>query len=278
MEVLGVGFSGIALLFLIVLGILWFFLPFAIFGTKDKFDILISETVKTNQQLLDLNTVLALQSKKEEMQYLRYEEKDAKKWKIAKIYLNEIKDALEYLNSKIDDSFASRQLAEDGLRDIFTQLGATSISQNVLDNIVQTVHGYKGKDQQRLDEEDEFKEKQKVVDLQSKKYDTTNRNIEDFVTMVSDGASSNAIEAYLSGMSQDDLEKFINLPDAADNYPLHISIYNNHLELTALLLKMGADPIVKNFWDKTPLEVATGKENHEAETLVKKHLIQLGYQ
>jgi len=274
MEVLGVAFSGIGLFFLIVLGILWFCLPFAIFGTKDKLDILISETLKTNQQLLDLNTVLALQSKKEEMQYLRYEEKDAKKWKIAKIYLNEIKDGLEYLNSEIGDSFASRQLAEDGLRDIFTQLGATSITQNVLDNIVQTVHGYKGKDQQLSDaEKNEFKEKQKVVDLQSKEYDTKNRNIEDFVTMVSDGTSSNAIEAYLSGMSQDYLEKFINLPDAADNYPLHISIYNNRLELTAWLLKMGADPTAENFWDKTPLEVAVGKENHEAETLVKKYLI-----
>jgi F0F1-type ATP synthase membrane subunit b/b' len=42
--------------FLIVLGILWFFLPFAIFGTKDKLNELIAEAKTTNKQLADLKS------------------------------------------------------------------------------------------------------------------------------------------------------------------------------------------------------------------------------
>jgi hypothetical protein len=56
MEALGGGLSIIVMLFLLVLGVLWFCLPFAIFGTKDKLDHLISETINTNQLLVDLNT------------------------------------------------------------------------------------------------------------------------------------------------------------------------------------------------------------------------------
>jgi len=37
-----------------ILAVLWFFLPFAIFGTKDKLSELIAETKKTNEQLSDL--------------------------------------------------------------------------------------------------------------------------------------------------------------------------------------------------------------------------------
>ena len=41
----------LVVLFLIVLAILWFILPFAIFGTKGKLDELIRETRRTNSQL-----------------------------------------------------------------------------------------------------------------------------------------------------------------------------------------------------------------------------------
>ena len=50
-ELLG-GSAGILIvLFLVVLAILWFLLPFAIFGTKDKLSELISESKRTNDEL-----------------------------------------------------------------------------------------------------------------------------------------------------------------------------------------------------------------------------------
>jgi len=42
------GFGIFVFLFLLVLGILWFLLPFAIFGTKAKLDAILSESMRTN--------------------------------------------------------------------------------------------------------------------------------------------------------------------------------------------------------------------------------------
>jgi len=47
-------------IFLIALAILWFLLPFAIFGIKDKLTALIAETQKTNEQLAELNSRIAM--------------------------------------------------------------------------------------------------------------------------------------------------------------------------------------------------------------------------
>lgn len=48
----GMGF--IVVVFLIILAILWFFLPFAIFGTKDLIEQQIKETKETNVLLKKL--------------------------------------------------------------------------------------------------------------------------------------------------------------------------------------------------------------------------------
>ena len=47
----------IGVAFIILLLILWFLLPFAIFGTKDKLNDLINETKKTNYQLEKLRAL-----------------------------------------------------------------------------------------------------------------------------------------------------------------------------------------------------------------------------
>jgi len=49
--------------FLIILLILWFLLPFAIFGTKDKLNDLINETKKTNDQLEKLRALFVTRIK-----------------------------------------------------------------------------------------------------------------------------------------------------------------------------------------------------------------------
>ena len=49
--------------FLIILLILWFLLPFAIFGTKVKLNDLINETKKTNDQLEKLRALFVARIK-----------------------------------------------------------------------------------------------------------------------------------------------------------------------------------------------------------------------
>ena len=46
-------------LFLLVLAVLWFFLPFAIFGIKDKLNELIQETKRTNKELVKLRVTMS---------------------------------------------------------------------------------------------------------------------------------------------------------------------------------------------------------------------------
>ena len=57
-EVLG-GFYMFAVLFVFVLAILWFLLPFAIFGTKDKLSELINAVEETNKEANKTNKELA---------------------------------------------------------------------------------------------------------------------------------------------------------------------------------------------------------------------------
>lgn len=47
------------ILFLLVLGILWFLLPFAIFGTKDRLRDLIEENRRSNQELAAIRKQLS---------------------------------------------------------------------------------------------------------------------------------------------------------------------------------------------------------------------------
>lgn len=61
-QTLGGAFGGaliFVILFLIVLGILWFLLPFAIFGTKARLDLLITEVRATKHELRELNLALS---------------------------------------------------------------------------------------------------------------------------------------------------------------------------------------------------------------------------
>jgi hypothetical protein len=57
-EFLGGSFGILIILFLFILAILWFLLPFAIFGTKDKLDLLIAESRITNAELADIRAEL----------------------------------------------------------------------------------------------------------------------------------------------------------------------------------------------------------------------------
>ena len=51
-------FAFLLFLFLLVLAVLWFLLPFAIFGTKDKLQELINETIANRQAIEKLGEIL----------------------------------------------------------------------------------------------------------------------------------------------------------------------------------------------------------------------------
>jgi len=57
-ETLG-GFYTLFMLFVVVLAILWFLLPFAVFGIKDKLNDIIDETKNTNTELEKLRADIA---------------------------------------------------------------------------------------------------------------------------------------------------------------------------------------------------------------------------
>lgn len=57
-EILGGGFGMVMTIFLFILAVLWFLLPFAIFGTKDKLSELIHESQRINEQLAALRDQL----------------------------------------------------------------------------------------------------------------------------------------------------------------------------------------------------------------------------
>ena len=61
MAELGVLYAFVVL-FLVVLGILWFFLPFAVFGTQPKIERLIQEAKVTNEILCDIRDLLKTNS------------------------------------------------------------------------------------------------------------------------------------------------------------------------------------------------------------------------
>ena len=58
-ELMTGGFGLVVILFLFVLALLWFLLPFAIFGTKDKLAEIIAESKKTNAELARISSELA---------------------------------------------------------------------------------------------------------------------------------------------------------------------------------------------------------------------------
>lgn len=58
MEHFGDIFGTLAVLGLAALAAVWFFVPFAIFGTKSRMDDLIEELEQTNKQLAEIKAIL----------------------------------------------------------------------------------------------------------------------------------------------------------------------------------------------------------------------------
>ena len=95
-------------------------------------------------------------------------------------------------------------------------------------------------------------------------------DIDELTTMLNKNTDIDKIYAYLSGMNSHEIMRFINTPNACDEFPIHISIRKKRIDLAKWLLESGADITMRNYWGKTPLEIAQSDEYEEAISLLER--------
>ena len=98
------------------------------------------------------------------------------------------------------------------------------------------------------------------------------RDIEEFVTMLNGNVSIVIIEDYFSGMYSQDIKNFINVHDACEDYPIHISVKRGRTDLTQWLLEAGANSRAKNYWGNTALDIAERNDDKDALSLLQGYL------
>ena len=98
------------------------------------------------------------------------------------------------------------------------------------------------------------------------------RDIEEFVTILSKGNPLETVEVYFSGMSSQEIYEFVNQPDACEDYPIHIAIKKGRVDIARWLLMAGANPLLKNYWGKTALEIAEQNEDEDSIALFQQYV------
>lgn len=86
-------------------------------------------------------------------------------------------------------------------------------------------------------------------------------DIDYFVEWLAKQPSLDSVRNYFSNVSSSQIKAFINQPDSADEYPLHVAVKCKSYVLTKWLLDSGAYPYVKNYWKLTPVEIAVRNED-----------------
>ena len=97
------------------------------------------------------------------------------------------------------------------------------------------------------------------------------RDIEEFVTMLNSNVSVAIIEDYFSGMYSQDIKDFINLHDACQDYPIHISVKRGRVDLAQWLLETGANPRAKNGWGNTASDIAERNDDKDSVLLLHRY-------
>jgi hypothetical protein len=96
-------------------------------------------------------------------------------------------------------------------------------------------------------------------------------DIEPLISLIENGTSSSELAQYFLKKSEKTIKYMINLQDACEEYPLHVAVKNNKLAMAEWLLNAGADQYVKNYWNRTPMDIATDKEDIAAIALLENH-------
>lgn len=98
------------------------------------------------------------------------------------------------------------------------------------------------------------------------------QEVEEFSNLLRQGVSLDRldeVERAFGGSGHARVKELLNTFDSLDDYPIHITIKAGMLEQSAWLLERGASPWVKNYWGKTPLEIAEKHENQRAMELLR---------
>ena len=66
-----------------------------------------------------------------------------------------------------------------------------------------------------------------------------------------------------------DIKNFINLHDACEDYPIHISIKRGRTDLTQWLLEAGANSRAKNYWENTASDITERNDDKNALSLLQ---------
>lgn len=97
------------------------------------------------------------------------------------------------------------------------------------------------------------------------------RDIEGFIALLNGDVLIEEVENYFSGMSADEVVRFINTSDACEDYPLHIAIKKGRVDIAEWLLRAGSKPTVRNYWGLSPLDNAVIDQNQDAIDILAKY-------
>jgi ankyrin repeat protein len=87
--------------------------------------------------------------------------------------------------------------------------------------------------------------------------------------MLNNNVSVITIQDYFSGMNSQDVKSFINLHDACEELPIHISVKRGRADLAQWLLEAGANPLAKNYWGNTASEIAERNNDKDALSILQ---------
>jgi hypothetical protein len=87
-----------------------------------------------------------------------------------------------------------------------------------------------------------------------------NKKIEKFIELIENANLDKIIMFYKTRFELSERISMVNTCDACEEYPIHIAVKHNRLDVLEWLLSQGARTDVKNYWGRMPYEIAESKK------------------